>query len=53
MFSPNMLGLNIWKIKKGKTVLKASIKIINESNHKPNKLLVDQEEEFYNSNIQK
>ena len=41
------------KDKKGKTVLKASIKIINESNHKPNKLLVDQEEEFYNSNIQK
>ena len=41
------------KDKKGKTVLKASIKIINESNHKTNKLLVDQEEEFYNSNIQK
>ena len=36
------------KDKKGKTVLNAFIKIINESNHKPNKLWVDQGREFYN-----
>ena len=30
------------KDKKGKTVLNAFIKIVNESNHKPNKLWVDQ-----------
>ena len=37
-----------FKDKKGKTVLNAFIKIINESNHKPNKLWVDQGREFYN-----
>ena len=30
------------KNKKGKTVLNAFIEIVNESNHKPNKLWVDQ-----------
>ena len=30
------------KDKKGKTFLNASIQIVNESNRKPNKLLVDQ-----------
>ena len=34
------------KDKKGKTVLNAFIKIVNESNCKPNKLWVDQEIEF-------
>ena len=38
---------------KGKTVLNAFIKIVNESNRKPNKLWVDQEREFYNKPIQK
>ena len=33
-------------MKKSKTVLNAFIEIVNESNHKPNKLLVDQEENF-------
>ena len=37
---------------KGKTVLNAFIKIVNESNRKPNKLWVDQEREFYNKPIQ-
>ena len=36
------------KDKKCKTVLKASIKIGNESNRKPNKLWVDQGREIYN-----
>ena len=43
-----MHGLNLWKTKKGKTVLNAFIKIVNESNCKPNKLQVDQRKEFYN-----
>ena len=42
MFSLNMHGLNLQKIKKGKTVLNDFIKIGNESNHKTNKLWVDQ-----------
>ena len=37
---------------KGKTVLNAFIEIVNESNHKPNKLWVDQGREFYNKLIQ-
>ena len=36
------------KEEKGKIVLNAFIKIVNESNHKPNKLWVDQGREFYN-----
>ena len=32
MFSPNILGLNLWRTKKGKTVLNAFIKSANESN---------------------
>ena len=38
--------------KKGKTVLVAFIKIVNESNRKPNKLWVDQGREFYNKLMQ-
>ena len=34
--------------KKGKTVLNTFIEIVNESNHKPNILCVDQGREFYN-----
>ena len=30
------------KDKKGKTVINAFIEIVNESNHKPNKLCIDQ-----------
>ena len=40
------------KDKNGKTVLNALIKIVNESNHKPNKLYVDQGREFYNKFMQ-
>ena len=42
MFSINMHGLNIGKIKKDKTVLKPFIGIVNESNRKSNKLWVNQ-----------
>ena len=35
------------KDKKGKTVLNVFIEIVNESNHKPNKLWVDQDRKFY------
>ena len=38
--------------KKDETVLNAFIKTVNECNHKPNKLWVDQEREFYNNPIQ-
>ena len=48
-----MHGLNLWKTKKDKTVLNAFIKIVNESNCKPNKLQVDQRKEFYNKLILK
>ena len=40
------------KDKKGKTVLNASIEIVNESDRKPNKLWVDQGREFYNKLLQ-
>ena len=36
-----------FKNKSDKTVLNAFIEIVNESNHKPNKLWIDQEREFY------
>ena len=36
------------KDKKGKAVLNTIIEIVNESNHKPNKLWVDQGRDFYN-----
>ena len=42
MFLLNMHGLNYWKIKKGKTVINAFIKIVNEFNRKLNKLWIDQ-----------
>ena len=40
--------VKLLKDKKCKTVLKAFIKIGNESNRKPNKLWVDQGREIYN-----
>ena len=41
------------KDRKGKTFLNAFIEIVNESNHKPNKLWVDQGREFYNKLMRK
>ena len=40
------------KDRKIKTVVNAFIEMVNESNHKPNKLWVDQGREFYNKPIQ-
>ena len=41
------------KDKKGKIVLNAFIKIVHESNRKPNKLGIDQGREFYNKLMKK
>ena len=40
------------RFQKGKAVLNALIEIVNESNHKPNKLWIDEGREFYNKLIQ-
>ena len=40
------------KDKNGKTALNAFMKIVNESNRKPNKLWVNQGREFYNKLMQ-
>ena len=40
------------KDKTGKTILNAFIEIVNDSNHKPSKLWVDQGRELYNQLIQ-
>ena len=48
MFHQICLGLKPLKDKKRKTILNDFIEIVIESNCKPNKLLVDQEREFYN-----
>ena len=52
MFLPNMLELNLWKIKKDKPVINTYIKIVNEYNFKPNKLQPDQGARFYNKIMQ-
>ena len=41
-----------FKDKKGKTIPNAFTEIVNKSNHKPNKLWVDQGREFYNKLMQ-
>ena len=52
----NVFAKYVWvkplKDKKSKTVLNAFIKIVNESNRKPNKLWFDQGSEFYNKLMQ-
>ena len=48
IFSTNTYGLNLCKIKKCKTDPNAFMEIVNESNHKQNKLSVDQKRGFYN-----
>ena len=49
----NMLGLFIWKIKKGVTITNAFQEILKESNRKLNKMWVDKGSEFYNSSVKK
>ena len=53
MLSPNILGLNLLKIKMFKAVLHGFIEIVKKSKHQPNKLWVYQRREFYISPIQK
>ena len=48
-----MLGLFIWKIKKGVTITNAFQEILKESNRKLNKMWVDKGSEFYNSSVKK
>ena len=38
MFIVNMIGLFLWKIKKGITITNAFQNILDESNRKPNKI---------------
>ena len=52
MFSLNMHGLNLQKIKKGKIVLNAFIEIANQCNCKANKLWLGQGREFFNKLMQ-
>ena len=44
--------VKVLKDKQSKTVYKAFIRMVNESNQKPNKLWVDQRREFYNKPVQ-
>ena len=48
-----MLGLFLWKIKKGITLTNAFQKTLKESNRKPNKIWVDKGSKFYNSSFKK
>ena len=52
MFPLNIAWGKPLRDKKGKTVLNAFVKIVSESNCKPNKLWVDQAKEFFNKLIQ-
>ena len=53
MFSPNMLGVDLWKTKKLKRFFFGFAEIIIEYKRKPIELWVDQKRDFYNSDIQK
>ena len=48
-----MLGLFLWKIKKGVSIVNAFQQILKESYRKPNKIWVDKESEFYNSSFKR
>ena len=51
VFSVNMHGLFLWKIKKVIKITNAFQEILDESNHKPNKIWVDKCSEFYNRSM--
>ena len=51
IFSVNIHGLFLWKIKEVLLLLMAFQKILDESNGKPNKIWVDKASEFYNKSI--
>ena len=48
-----MFELNLKRKKKAKAVLHGFAEIVNESKRKPNKLWIDQGNEFYNNLTQK
>ena len=48
-----MLGLFLWKIKKGVNIVDAFPKILDDSNRKSSKIWVDKGSEFYNSSFKK
>ena len=48
-----MLGLFLWKIKKGITITITFQKILKECNRKPSKIWVDNGKEFFNSSLKK
>ena len=48
-----MLGLFLWKIKKGVSIANAFQKILDKSARKPNKIWVDKGTEFYNNSFKK
>ena len=50
-FSANMVGLLLWKKKKGVTIANAFQSILKDSNRKPNKICVDKGHQFYNSSF--
>ena len=51
IFMVNMIGLFLWNIKKGITITNAFQNILDESNHKPNKIWVDEGSDFYNRSM--
>ena len=53
MFSPNMLGLNLRRIKNLKQFFAVSLEWYMNLNAKPNKLWTDQGGEFFNDSMQK
>ena len=48
-----MLGLFLWKIKKGVNIVDAFPKILDDSNRKSSKIWVEKGSEFYNSSFKK
>ena len=48
-----LLGLFLWTIKKGVSIVDIFQKILNDSNRNPNKIWVDKRSEFCNSSFKK
>ena len=51
IFLVNILGWFLLKIKKGIGIANAFKKLLKETNHKPNKIWVDEGSEFYNNSF--
>ena len=48
-----MHGLFPWKIKRGVSIANAFQKVLDKSERKPNKILIDKGSEFYNGSFKK